>query len=1138
MTITRLIIRSLSHYWRTNLAVIAGVATAVAVLAGALMVGDSVKASLRDLALARLGQVDHAVLSTGFFREQLADEILSQHPNPVTVPVIMLEGFVADQAGGRRASRVQVYAVDDRFWRFHDLETVAAPAGNQALLSEALASEIATAAGESVLLRVENASAIPTESLHGRKEDVGRTVRLTVRQILTAKELGEFSLSPRQGSIRAIFVPLRRMQTLLQQSGKANAILTAGGDATDLERIVRESARLEDLGLKLRVLAEQRGLALESDSTIISDALAAGARDAAQRLGMATVPTLSYLANTIRSADRAIPYSVITALDLSGLGIRDLGLDQQRIPNPKFQIPAASPAIVLNEWAASELRVRVGDPIFIEYYMWETEGRLSTRSAGFRVAAIVPIEGAAADRDLVPEYPGITDSDRIADWDPPFPIDLGRIRPADEDYWNRYRGTPKAFISIETGQQLWRSRYGSVTSLRIRPSETTSLPEALERVGNELRAELDPLALGFSVYDVRAQNLAASAGATDFGEYFTYFSTFLVVSALLLAALFFKLGVEQRLQEIGLLQALGLHPAAIRALFLSEGLALSMLGGLVGVAGAAGYGAIIMYGLRTWWVDAVGTTALTLHLEPSSLLIGASAIVFVSLGIIWWSLRSLATVSARSLLHGEQGVRPLFSYLEKSATHKKRGLTPFSALFPATAVFGLSAIALLVGAATGWIGRVAGFFGAGALSLIAMLCLATIWLRGGRRRARRLLQGHGWWPVWRLGMRNATYRPARSVLCIALIAFATFVIVAVEAFKRDKTVTLVDRKSGSGGYPLLVESLLPIVHDLNSSAGRDALNLPMASELDGVRFERFRVRPGDDASCLNLYQPKNPRILAAAPEFVAAGRFAFQSSLAATTTEADNPWLLLNRKFPDGAIPVVTDANSMTYVLHLTLGDDIVLPGVSDRPVRLRMVAALSDSIFQGELLMSEENFVHTFPEWEGYRFFLLDVPAARTTAVTELLETRLTDFGVDVGLTAERLAGFHRVEYTYLSTFQMLGGLGLVLGTLGLGAVLLRNVLERRRELALLRALGYGRVDFFTMVIAENVFLLACGLTAGTFCALLAIAPMFLDRGGRLPVATLSLLLLGVLITGLVASLGATAAALRSPLLPALRAE
>ena len=175
----------------------------------------------------------------------------------------------------------------------------------------------------------------------------------------------------------------------------------------------------------------------------------------------------------------------------------------------------------------------------------------------------------------------------------------------------------------------------------------------------------------------------------------------------------------------------------------------------------------------------------------------------------------------------------------------------------------------------------------------------------------------------------------------------------------------------------------------------------------------------------------------------------------------------------------------MTYVLHMKLGDDFVLPGSSERPIRLRLVAALSDSIFQGEMLMAEQPFVRLFPEWEGYRFFLADAPLGQTPELTELLESRLSDFGVDVASTAERLAGFHRVEYTYLSTFQMLGGLGLVLGTLGLGAILLRNVLERRRELALLRALGYTQPDFLTMVVAENVLLLVGGLIIGTFCAL-----------------------------------------------------
>ena len=112
------------------------------------------------------------------------------------------------------------------------------------------------------------------------------------------------------------------------------------------------------------------------------------------------------------------------------------------------------------------------------------------------------------------------------------------------------------------------------------------------------------------------------------------------------------------------------------------------------------------------------------------------------------------------------------------------------------------------------------------------------------------------------------------------------------------------------------------------------------------------------------------------------------------------------------------------------------------------------------------------------------------------------------------------------------------MLGTLGMAAVLLRNVLERRRELALLRAVGYNSSHFALMVLAENSLLLFSGLITGAVCALLAIAPVLFSRHAQLPSAALGLLLIGVLISGLAASLIATWAALRSPLLAALRAE
>src|SRR5688572_2519213 len=781
--------------------------------------------------------------------------------------------------------------------------------------------------------------------------------------------------------------------------------------------------------------------------------------------------------------------------------------------------------IILNEWAARELDVKPGEKITLEYYVWHEGGRLETRTADFQFAGVTPIRGLAADRDLVPAYPGITESESLADWDPPFPIDLSRVRKQDEDYWDQYRTTPKAFIDLANAQHFWESRFGDMTSIRVQSSRGPLTLEIINRYGEALRKKLEPGPLGLQIIPVRADGLAASRGATDFGEYFLYFSFFLVVSALLLTALFFKLGIEQRLREIGTLQAIGFAASRIRNLFLAEGLLLALIGSALGLLGAIGYAALLMYGLRTWWIDAVGTTSLTLHVTWQSLAAGAAGGVAAAVVCIFLTLRRLGRLSTRSLLTGSLRTE---EFARKGAKAQRTFLGDFAPLreiFVAVALT-LVGVALLLAGGLNLIPQLAGFFGGGVVLLVAAVCFLSAWLK---RPRKKIIQQSGWWGMSQMGFRNTTYHPARTVLCVTLIASAAFIIVAVDAFRRSGAVAH-DRRSGSGGFPFVAESLVPIVHDANTVEGRESLNLNNTNEetaLKDVRLVSLRMRPGDDASCLNLYQPRNPKIVAPPEAFLNENRFAFQTSI----DETDNPWLLLNREFPDGAIPVIGDSNSLNYVLHLKVGEDFVMD-----QRRLRVVAALSDSIFQSELIMSEKNFLRLFPSEQGYRYFLIDAPNGSDAAT--VLEDRLSDFGFDAQSTEERLASFHRVENTYLSTFQLLGGLGLALGTLGMAAVLLRNVLERRRELALMRAVGYNSFRFAVMVITENVLMLCLGLAVGFVCALLAIAPVLFERGGRGPNISLGLLLLAILVSGAAASLVATIAALRSPLLPALRSE
>jgi hypothetical protein len=321
-------------------------------------------------------------------------------------------------------------------------------------------------------------------------------------------------------------------------------------------------------------------------------------------------------------------------------------------------------------------------------------------------------------------------------------------------------------------------------------------------------------------------------------------------------------------------------------------------------------------------------------------------------------------------------------------------------------------------------------------------------------------------------------------------------------------------------------------------ATRDAKVTAARELLDATTIMPLRLRAGDDTSCLNLYQPGRPRLLGAPSKLIERGGFRFAETQVRTPDERANPWTLLNAPTNDGTIPVFGEAHSVQWMLKSGLGGTVEVTDGQGNPIKLRIVGLLQDSIFQSELVMSEANFLRLFPRQEGFSYFLLDPPQGRVDDVTSLFHIALAGRGVLVTSAHERLASYLAVENTYLSTFQVLGGFGLLLGALGLAVVLLRNVWERRGELALLRALGYRHRALGWMVFAENSALLLLGLGAGVGSAALAVAPHVLTGEGAVPWARLAGLLCLVLAVGLAAGGTAVRSTLRAPLVPALRRE
>jgi hypothetical protein len=432
------------------------------------------------------------------------------------------------------------------------------------------------------------------------------------------------------------------------------------------------------------------------------------------------------------------------------------------------------------------------------------------------------------------------------------------------------------------------------------------------------------------------------------------------------------------------------------------------------------------------------------------------------------------------------------------------------------------------------------FFGAGALWLMTGLVAGSMWMR-------RLAAGEtaGRLTLWGMGVRNVTRRRTRSLATLGLLACGSFLIASIGVFRLDAVRDADERSSGTGGFAFLGESTLPVVHDLNTVTGREFYALA-EEDLAGVQIVPLRVREGDDASCLNLNRAQQPRLLGVPSEELAArGAFTFARVMDGATP--DNPWRLLREyrsreqevssgQDPATVIPAIGDLNSILWAMGRKVGDELSYRDDRGREVRVRIVGAVANSILQGSLLIDEEAFVQLFPSEVGYRMFLVDAPSNDVERVSGELARALSDVGLELTPATRRLAQFNAVQNTYLGTFQVLGGLGLVLGSVGLGVVLLRNVLERRGELALLLAVGYRPDGVRRMVLSEHGLLLVVGLVLGVAAAAVAVLPSV--RSAELPVLSLCLTVAAVFASGLFWTWAASRWSLRGELLPALRRE
>jgi putative ABC transport system permease protein len=1075
----KLIIRSLFHFYKRNLLLSLGIAISTAVLTGALIVGDSVKYSLQQIVGQRLGSITHTMQSGDrYFTADLSEEIRRVYGIPVS-SVLLLEGIAVADGGQMRLNDIQVAGVDSLFdvmaGQDHFYSRLS---GDSVYISSNIAARLNLEPGDEFLLRMTRASLVPLNAPFVSDADNTVSLRVAVKDIATPGKLGRFNLKNSQTAPFNVFIAADRLSELMELGRRANIMLFAEHtlSAGQISDMVNEEWSVSDIGLNFSFLPEYDMVEVKSDRVFIDEKIGSAVLATHPRVQ----PILTYFVNEIASGNRSTPYSFVSTLP-------DSRLDQN--------------GIIVNDWLADDIGTKPGDTVTVTYYAVGPLRDLEIKKHDFVVREVVPVTGVYGDRGLMPDIPGLSDAGNCRDWETGVPIKLENIRDKDEDYWTAYGGTPKAFIPVSVAEAMWENRFGKYTSFRI-----SARIDELPGLQHALLQEITPSEVGFRVSATLERAGHAAAHGVDFSQLFGGLSFFLLAGAVLLSVLLFRLNLDERKEQVVTLTSIGIPGKTVYRILLTEGILVATAGILAGVVLAILYNRLIFLALNSIWMDIVRTEMLVTHTRVLTLIVG----FVISLAVAWFAL-----------------ALPLKRFLHKMRDSQVK--SPSTRLHPARKkLFGwlsvvaatLAVILVMSQMIRGEVVNAGLFFAAGGLLLVAGLLFSY--------RALLTVQTAGRFvkDLTTLGLKNTLRNATRSITIIVLFAIGTFLVISTGSNRKDLFINAGDASSGTGGFLYYAESTAPVLQNLSNEEVRYNFGLG-----EGYDVIQMRVADGDDASCLNLNRIVNPRILGAKPEKL-SGRFTFMT--ATPELNRDDPWATLDHALPGGLIPAIADETVIKWGLGMKVGDTLRYEDAEGNEMKLLLTGGLAPSIFQGSVIISENLFLERFPESSGTEVFLVDGDSQDTLMIREELAMGMRDFGWTMEYAPQRLAEFNSVTNTYLSIFMVMGALGLLLGTVGLAVVLFRSVIERREELMLLRALGFGKRKIRGMVVREYMLLLVSGTLTGAVAAVVATLPALLSRHSDVSVTSVLIIILALLVNGLLWTWWVTGISLRTKLISA----
>jgi ABC-type lipoprotein release transport system permease subunit len=1052
MSLQNLIIQSLKTYSKQHLSVFLAVLVSAAVLTGALIVGDSVRLSLEKNVAMRLGSAEWA-LSTGdrFLSLETAHKLKDKSPQKMAA-ILQAQGMAINAEKDLRHNRIQILGVEEDFWQFTN-KSFQINYG-EAVVSRSLADELKIENGDRLLIRIKKTSLIPLNAPFTADEDPSIALRLKIVGIAERDNLGGFSLRNEQATAYNLFINQQQLADRLDLDGYCNLILSEKADERLHQETLKSVWSLKDAAIKVSDLEDSSGIRITSERVFIDDAVIA----ASEHLSLHSKKSLTYFVNELRCGDKSTPYSFVS-------GIEDSQIKKDHL--------------IINSWLANDLLIKTGDTIQLKYFFMGPLRKLIEKEKALIVQEILPIEPPLFSAHLMPDFPGLSTAGNCSDWDAGIPIDLDKIRDKDEAYWDDYRGTPKAIIPLDLAVELWQNTYGTYSSVLF--SEEVSK----EELADSILSQLNPKDFGFQFIDVKQAGQAAANNGVDFGGLFLSLSFFVIAAAILLLVLILKLQLQSRTSETGVLLSLGFsHQKIIKIRFLENfpGILLgSALGAFLGIF----YNLLLIKGLNSIWNQAVHTSILEAFVLSKTISIGFLSSLVLSAFVIWVTLRNQLKKSSIGLIRNQE---------KKLKKIKIWGIFGF-VLTTIAIILGIYSISNSIAKNSSLV------LGAGFLFLSGIS--AMLYWRWSQKETSKNLSN-----IYHLASRNIKRNINRSMAVVILLALGTFTIIVTGSNRKSFQESENKRQSGTGGFLFWGETSIPVLFDLNSEEARNKLGLSDEEILDSCSFVPLFSKVGDNASCLNLNQVQQAQILGLDSKTMdSLQAFSFAKLL----EERAHPWLSLNESLGENIIPAIADQTVIQWGLIKKLGDTLHYFNEEGQALKVVLVGGLKGSIFQGNILISAEQFRKHFPSASGASFMLIDGPAEKKQAIKQIFTNDLSDYGMELTETTTRLAQFYSVTNTYLSIFMILGGLGVIIGTIGLGMILLRNMTERKSELALLNSLGFSQIKIFRIIFTENLILVFWGLGIGIISALIGILPSLLSAAFTIPGAFLIWIILTI---------------------------